>query len=159
MSPFTKILIQHAFCALVFFMSALVCALIIFGVFQKADWKVMIFAAPLSAAVIGLVAWALITSFGRSVKIWKGIAVGALAGSISHFFAWYSSIVVLYLQGTVTSLDEPTIGPGFEGIWTSLVLTLFSLAFAGWITIPVGGAVGALIAALSQKFLTDNRLS
>jgi hypothetical protein len=40
-----------------------------------------------------------------------------------------------------------------------MVLTLFSLAFAGWITIPVGGAVGALIAVLSQKFLTDNRLA
>lgn len=153
MSLNLKFVIQHLLCGASLFIAAFVCCVVIFGAAPDRDWIVMIFTAPLSAAIIGVSAWAALTSLGKSVKMWKGIMVGILAGSVSHFFAWYLSIIFLYLQKSVmTSLGEPTVGP-VEGIWASLLMSFFSLAVLGWLTIPIGAVVGALVAAVSQRFL------
>jgi hypothetical protein len=155
MSNSVKFLIQHALCGASLFCAALVCCAVIFGVSPGSDWLVMLFTAPLSAGAIGIIGWAGLTSFGRRVKIWKGVAAGALAGALSHFAAWYLSIVFLYLQKSVTpSMGEPTVGP-IEGLWASLVMTFFSLAVLGWATVPIGAAIGAMLAAFSRRFLSD----
>ena len=97
------------------------------------------------------------TSLGSNVQIWKGIVVGILAGSVSHFFAWYLSILFAYFQNAISSLSEETVGP-IDGILASLVMTLFSLGVFGWVTIPVGGLAEGLLAAFSKRFLVDNKL-
>ena len=157
MNHYIKIIIQHLLCGLFFFVAAFACSVIVFGVSPGSDWMVMLFTSPLSAAVIALVSWALLTSLGRSVQIWKGIVVGVLAGSVSHFFAWYLSILFAYFRNAVSSLGETTVGP-VDGIGASLVMTLFSLGVFGWVTIPVGALTGAFLTALSKRFLAADRL-
>lgn len=154
MNSIGKILIQQTLCGIVFFISALLCSVMIFGLFPKNDYLVMAIAAPFSAAFIGTVSWTIFTSFGKRINIWKGIVTGILAGSVSHYLTWYASIIVLYLQKSVSSLGEPTVGP-IDGIWASLIMTFFSLAVIGWITIPLGAAIGGLFAAFSKRFLSE----
>lgn len=157
MSNGIRFLLQHVLCGAAFFLAAFICGVVIFGISPSSDWLVMFLSAPFSAAIIAVIGWALFTSFGRHVKIWKGIVVGVLAGSISHFFAWYSSIVFLYLQNAVSSLGEPTVGLT-EGIGTSLMMTLFSLVIIGWLTVPIGAFIGAAVAWINGRFLASQLL-
>lgn len=145
MNALTKIIMQIALCGASFGIAAFLCAAIVLAGAGGDDWPIMIVTAPVSAMAIAILSWLLFTSGGRNVKIWKGIATGVLAGSVSHFFAWYLAIICFYVWGAVASDGSPTVGL-IDGVGASLVMSFFSLAILGWITVPFGAIVGAALA-------------
>jgi glucan phosphoethanolaminetransferase (alkaline phosphatase superfamily) len=153
-----KIIVQHLICGASVFVAAFVFCAIVLGATENRDWLVIVFTAPLSAAVIAMLGWALLTSFGRRVKIWKAVVVGVLAGSISHFFAWYLAIVFFYLQSFFASNNDSPVGL-FEGIGASLIMSFFSLGILGWFTVPIAAIVCALVAFVSRRFLSEKDLA
>jgi hypothetical protein len=93
--------------------------------------------------------WLLLTSL-HPLRVWKGIVVGFIAGLLAHPLTWYLTSLYLYLTGATSSLGDPTLNP-IEAIGGSLIFSLFSLAFAGWISIPISALIGGLVAYLYQK--------
>lgn len=109
------------------------------------DWRVMFYAAPLAAFLCGVIGWGMLVVRSRSVRRRRGLWVGALVGLVSHPLAWYGSILYFYLAG------EPGVLNPLEGVWASLVYTLLSLVFVGWLTVPVGAITGGLLAYAQAK--------
>lgn len=152
MNALTKIILQSALCAAAFGLAAFLCAGIVLAGAGGEDWRVLILTAPISSAAIAVVSWRLLTAGGRNVRVWKGVASGVLAGSVSHFFAWYLAIICFYVRGTVASDGSPILGLA-DGLGASFIMAFFSLAVLGWITIPVGAAVGGGLAWGVNRFL------
>lgn len=152
MNALTKIILQIAFCTAAFGVVAFLCAAIVLAGAGGEDWRIMILTAPVAASAIAVFGWIAFTAGGRNVKIWKGIVTGILAGSISHFFAWYLAIVCFYVRGAIASDGSPTVGL-IDGLSASFIMSFFSLAILGWITVPAGALVGALLVRGIQRWL------
>ena len=110
------------------------------------DWRGMLYAAPLTAFFCGMVCWGIFMARGQKVSFWRGVWVGALVGLLSHPLAWYGSILYFYLAG-----EPHTLNP-LEGLWASVVYSLLSLLFVGWLTVPVGAIVGSLLATAQARW-------
>jgi hypothetical protein len=109
------------------------------------DWRGMLVAAPLTVFFCGMVCWGIFVVRSQKVRFWRGVWVGALVALLSHPLVWYGSILYFYLAG-----EPRTLNP-IEGFWASLVYGLFSLVFAGWLTVPAAAITGGLLAYIQAK--------
>jgi hypothetical protein len=144
---------QFAACGIVFAAAAFLSSALVLATVQSGDWLILLATAPLSAFFIAIIGWALFTAGGRKISVWRGAGAGALAGSVSHFFAWYLAIVWFYLRDTVTADGSPTVGLS-DGFFAGFVMSFFSLALVGWLTIPAGIAAGTAFAAFWRRYFT-----
>lgn len=105
-------------------------------------WWKLIPAASLAAAISGAACIRLLLVGKTSRRVLRGAVAGALAGALSHPLAW--SLFMLGLR-----LVDPSFAadPGPDH-WLSgiVIFTISSLVVAGWLTVPVGAALGARLA-------------
>ena len=114
------------------------------------DWYTMLYAAPLAAFLSGFFGWGILVIVSKRVTLWKGVGAGALIGLIAHPLTWYFAILFFYFSGARSSLGEPTLNP-VEGLWASLLYSLLSWLFVGWLTVPIGAAIGGILAYIQSK--------
>jgi hypothetical protein len=118
------------------------------------DWQALRYAAPPAAFLASMFFWRLLVS-GKSHKLMlRGAAAGGLTGLFSHPLAWYLAILYFYFSDARSSLGEATLNP-LEGIPASCLYAIVSLLAAGWITVPLGAAVGGLMAVAHQAVQKD----
>ena len=91
--------------------------------------------------------WWLIVVRRNNYSARAGMLAGGLSGIVSHYTCWYlylvgSNVCYLTTGGCVSSLGEPPLDL-LNGLWGTLVFSLVSLMFLGWLTMPLGMAVGA----------------
>ena len=101
----------------------------------------------ISGFLVGAFLWWRLVARRKMITVKRGLLTGLLIVPISHYFVWYLSLlfsnVSYWVFGAkVGSLDGPPIDP-LNGIWTIMVLALWSLVFFGWVTLPVGAGIGA----------------
>lgn len=145
-------LIQLALCGITFGAAAFVCSLLIFVAVAQGDWVSLIFAAPVAAFLVSVPLWLLVILSGKTT-ILRGAVVGALTGFLSHPLAWYIASVLMWLSGTVSSMGERTLNP-IEAVFGSVIFSIFSLLFFGWLTVPVGAVVGGVLAAIFNRLFS-----
>ena len=77
--------------------------------------------------------------------------VGALVGVVSHPLAWYLTYLwAAYVEGERYGLGSPIMVP-FNALGISFALAGISLVLVGWITAPVGAAVGGALGYVAGK--------
>ena len=92
-----------------------------------------------------------IAARSRTRRVARGAFTGALAGALSHYVCWYLLILVNNLcywltGGCLDSLGQPPVDL-LNALWGAAVLSIPSLVFFGWLTIPLGALIGGLVAA------------
>jgi hypothetical protein len=114
-----------------------------------AQWWLLV-TAPAAAFICGAVFWRLLPERSSSRKFFRAGLAGALAGTVSHYFAWYFGYVVMNLcywitGGCTSSLGEPPAGllAAFAG---AAAFTFFSLMIAGLATLLIGLGLGLAFA-------------
>lgn len=105
--------------------------------------------AGLAAFAVTFLAWWLVMVRWGKRGPWAGALAGAASGGLAHYVCWYLQILsanACYLAtgGCLSSLGEPPVDP-LTGLAGALVLSLASLVFFGWVTVPVGALFGALL--------------
>ncbi len=89
----------------------------------------------------------------RRLTLRRGILVGILSSLVAHPLTWFLALVILSLSRRNTNLGSAypiTIGleihNPIEVLQGSLVLSVLSLFYVGWITLIVGGVAGGVLA-------------
>jgi len=98
--------------------------------------------AFLAAFVTSSVLWWWIAARSETHRLARGGIAGALSGMIAHYVCWYLLILAQNLcywltGGCLDSLGQPPIDL-LSAIWGAVVLSLPSLLFFGWLTVPLG---------------------
>ena len=111
-------------------------------------YEVLPLAAGLSAFGTTAFFWGLIVARRNRYSAKAGALAGALSGIVSHYTCWYlyligANICYWLTEGCTSSLGEPPLDL-LNGLWGTLVFSLISLMFLGWLTVPLGMAIGAL---------------
>lgn len=106
--------------------------------------------------------WWLIVSRRANYRARAGALAGGLSGIVSHYTCWYlylvgSNICYGLTGGCASSLGEPPLDL-LNGLWGTLIFSLVSLMFLGWITVPLGMAIGAWGAWKQQERPTPDNL-
>ena len=81
---------------------------------------------------------------------WRGAGLGALIVATTQPLAWYLLFLLLYFSGESGSFPATTVHP-LGGLLASFAYGALSLLFSGWITIPVGGAIGGALGYAAGK--------
>jgi hypothetical protein len=114
------------------------------------DKGVFLLAAPAAAFVTAaLLWWQMLERSGRRTLA-RGTLAGSLAGALAHYVCWLALMFGAAACHAVTpgcfdSVSGPPIDP-LTAFWAAGVYSLFSLYFFGWLTVPAGAAIGALLA-------------
>lgn len=108
---------------------------------------VMIPLTVLSAGLVGAGLFRLLVARRESTV--RAVVAGALVGLLVHPVAWYLGMMYLYV--TEGAQEIPKLNP-ITGLLTAFMLGFFSLLRAGWITVPLGGLAGLLLAWLLRRF-------
>lgn len=134
--------------ALIFAFLGLVIAAIL-NIVLGVDYSMFYISAPAAAYLTGMAVWRLFVN--KTYSRVRMISAGFVSGIISHYVCWlFTNIcfsICYYLTGGCTdSFGNPPshITEQFSG---SFYLSLLSLWFAGWLTIPAG-----IIAALISSY-------
>jgi hypothetical protein len=117
---------------------------------NQSGWGILIVASTVAAFLTSFGLWYWLMAKRPQVTVKAGIVTGGLIGLLAHPLAWYLGILLLFFSGQTDSLGERTATP-IEGILIALIYTLFSLAFIGWVTIPLGAIVGGVIAYAQSR--------
>ena len=130
-------------------LGSLVAVLVLATVEGEGFWG-LLFAAPSAAFVCGAALWRLLPERMSGRRPAWGAAAGAIAGVVSHFFAWYFQYVGMNLcfwitGGCTSSLGEPPANL-LEAFVGAAALTFFSLLVVGWLTLPLGAVIGLVFA-------------
>lgn len=111
--------------------------------------------AGLAAFLTGAISWWLLLERPAKYTLLRGGLAGTLAGLISHYLCWY--LLILFRNicywgwgGCTSSLGEPPVDP-LNGLWGAAVLTLGSLLFFGWLTVPLGAVFGGMLVMRKGK--------
>jgi hypothetical protein len=108
------------------------------------DWWPLVAASGLAAFAVSLLLWRLLCATSQPVSGRRGALAGALTGLFAHPVAWYLTLVWNYLFGQTSSLGDKAADP-LDSLTGSLVMTFWSLLFAGWLTVAAGTVVGFLL--------------
>ena len=101
----------------------------------------LILTSVAAAFIAGTILWRKVFSHGRKPTFWRGAGVGALVVIVAHPLAWYLMFLLLFFSGEAGSLEARTIDP-LNGLGTCFFYSAVSLLLFGWITVPIGGAIG-----------------
>ena len=138
-----------ALAGLAFASAAFICSLLLVRM-ATGDWRIMIYTATLAAFFSGAFFWWLLLARSNRVTLWRGLSAGLLTGLVAHPLAWYFAILYFYVSGARNSLGEAIVNP-LVGVWASLVFSLLSWLFFGWLTGPAGALVGGIVAYLQMR--------
>lgn len=113
-------------------------------------YYVFMYAAPIAVFITGALLWRLIVGTRRKNAVWKVLLTGVLTGSVSHYVSWV-------IVGLVQTIDYWSSYSGQGPSWLkpmglydmvtsgSLVFSIFSLMFFGWITVPGSVMIGLYV--------------
>ncbi|NPV78340.1 MAG: hypothetical protein HPY59_18445 [Anaerolineae bacterium] len=111
-------------------------------------------AAPLAGFLAGGTFWRLVAQRNKR-SVLAGAFAGALAGTASHFLCWYLVFAATAVCYALTSRCTDSLGDPPANLLQALVgaavYSGVSLFFFGWLTIPAGGLLGALLAWLQRR--------
>jgi hypothetical protein len=114
-------------------------------------YGVFVVAAPLAAFLSGsLLWWLFVVRRGRQYRILPAVAAGAFAAIFGHFLCWYLLLVAAFFWGGVTGNDRLSVNPLYA-FPAAGVYGAFSLLFFGWVTVPAGAILGALLAIFQRR--------
>jgi len=116
------------------------------------DWFLV--AAPLAGFLTGGISWLLLVAQRKKQSVLAGVFAGALAGAVSHYVCWYlmlagAAACYALTGGCTGSLGDPPAN-FLQALAGAAVYSAFSLVFFGWLTVPAGGLLGALLAWLQR---------
>ncbi len=128
--------------------------------FSSADtrgegWTAFPLYAGAAAFLTTLVVWWLYLARPGKPGVLGGAVAGLISGLVAHPVTWYVMICcnwawILLSGGTGSSAGDDTLNP-ISGLLGALVLSLWSVIFMGWITIPAGALVGAVLGGWQGK--------
>jgi hypothetical protein len=110
-------------------------------------------AAPLAAFLIGGLFWKLlIKEKTNNIRI---VITGILSGSISHYltFILFGVIGNIHYWTTGNTAYTPSIP---DMLVRSVVMTLFSLLFYGWLTVPYAIIMGFILKRMENKKIMNS---
>ena len=121
---------------------------IVAGYSTGEGWEWFFVPTTLAAFGTGAAFWRVLPERMPHRRLVWGTLAGALAGMVSHYFAWYLQLLGFNIcywltGGCVSSLGEPPIDL-LNGLWGTFIFSLVSLMFLGWATMPLGMLVGAI---------------
>lgn len=109
-------------------------------------YQIMPLLAGTSSFLVGTYFWWLLVVRRSRFTIKRGFWVGFLIVPVSHYFTFYlyilSANISYWILGNHAGATEPP-GDPLTGLLGALGLTLWSLFFFGWLTAPLGAAIGA----------------
>lgn len=109
-------------------------------------YEIMPLLAGTSSFLVGTYFWWFLVARRLKITIKRGFWVGLLIVLVSHYFTFYLYILSAnfsyWILGNHTGVSEPP-GDPVTGLLGALGLTLWSLFFFGWLTLPLGAAIGA----------------
>lgn len=144
-------LVMGACCAVVGLLASIAIVLLATGT----GYEVMLFTAPMAAFLTGSVFWWIFRARQGSYGVRGGAVTGAAAGIVAHFVCWYltilgASVCFITTGGCTDSLGGAPVDPLF-GLIGATILSVVSLLFAGWFTVPVGALIGGALAHLQGR--------
>lgn len=116
-------------------------AAIIFLANMNKPLRWLILTSTIAAFISGTILGRIIFGGGRRPTFWRGAGVGALIVVMAQPLAWYLLFLILYFSGETDTFPATTVHP-LGGLWASLPFASASLLLFGWVTVPVGGAIG-----------------
>jgi hypothetical protein len=113
-------------------------------------YGVFLLAAPIAAFATAALFWWWLLDRPAIHSRTRGAIAGALAGAVAHYACWLLLLLGASACHAVTgacadSFGDGPIGP-LDALWAAALYSLFSLLFYGWLTVPAGALVGALVA-------------
>lgn len=123
------------------------------------DWF-PVFSSLAGGTTGGLLWWSLLARRARYLNE-NGALIGALCGFVSHYVCWYMLITAywtcsLVSGGCLSSLGETPMNP-FQALLGAFGFSLWSWILFGWITVPVGAVLGALLAVRWKRRVLNDR--
>jgi hypothetical protein len=110
-------------------------------------------AAPIAAFLIGGLFWKLLIK--DKINNFRVIITGILSGSISHYLTFILSGVIGNFQYWTTGNTAYT--PSIPDMLVrSIVMTLFSLVFFGWLTVPYAIIMGFILKRIENKKIMNS---
>lgn len=111
-------------------------------------------AAPVAAFMAGSLFWRLVVVRPAAFNWRRGASAGALASVLAHFLCWYLLVAGTYVTELVFQPPLPR-GQGAPDLLQSVaaagVFSAWSLALTGWLTLPAGGLLGAVLASRQRR--------
>lgn len=107
-------------------------------VFVEESWRGLWVFAGLASFVVGYVLSRWLVERRRSPSNSRLVWVGSLIALLSHWLCWYSFLVVTYVRNVYLgeSLGLDPVDP-LLGLGVACGYTLFSMAFLGWLSLPI----------------------
>lgn len=114
------------------------------------DKATFLLAAPAAAFATGALLWWQMLERSGTRTIGRGALAGGLAGALAHYPCWLMLMFAAaachaVFPGCMASVGGPPIDP-LNALWAAGVYSLFSLYFVGWLTVPAGAVIGAVLA-------------
>jgi phosphotransferase system glucose/maltose/N-acetylglucosamine-specific IIC component len=113
------------------------------------DYKPLPLFAGMASAVLGPAFWWWIIIKPGRLSVRRGILVGALVGIVAHPVVLYAAFVSAYFAGHQTVMSFQVTNP-LRDLVTAIVVAVFSVIIAGWLTALIGGVFGGVIALLQS---------
>lgn len=98
--------------------------------------------AGVAGFIAGTFAWWFLIEKKNTFTIARCVCVGVISNVLAHYLCWYCLVIIaniyhVLLGEQVVFFGSPPVNL-IEGLWLSATLSLFSLFYVGWITIPSG---------------------
>ena len=154
------------------FIMGLLCSLVGFGIgfFISTDmndsWDYFYIYSTLASFMTAAFIWWFLVERYEKYTILRGSMAGLLSGLIAHYICWIlflftMRISYLLFGEPLSSLGEPPMDLYFIPIG-ALSFSFFSIFIFGWITLPIGGLIGMILAKtlsiLSKKSIEKTLL-
>jgi alpha-beta hydrolase superfamily lysophospholipase len=117
-----------------------------------ADWTLTSVLVLLSSGLAGGFSWWLLVSRPRLVTEVRGALAGALAAILSYLLVFQAANLVY--GAAVPEFFGASLS---ERLIAGVILSLVTLLFSGWFSIPILALIGALLAMLHIATLPDRR--
>lgn len=119
------------------------------------DYKFFFVYSGLAAFLTSSILWYYLVAKPEVFTTKRGIMIGVISGAFSHYVCWYINFIVMNLcnkatRGCVDSLGAPPADL-WNALWGAGVLSLYSLLFYGWVTLPLGGLIGGILVQFQKK--------
>jgi hypothetical protein len=141
-------LTQSLFMGLVFALTGLISAW-----YAQHAWPIFLKTAilttvPFAGILVGTLLWWLLIARDNSYSVTRGFWIGILISVLIHPFVWYfeilhANICFHLLHDNICANGNTPMNP-LQGIQGAFFYSNISWYALGWITIPIGGIIGAL---------------
>lgn len=118
--------------------------------------ETLILSSGLAGVVSGTLLFGLLVTLSKKPSVAKGAWTGIASGIIAHPLAWYFDIVRANFcsfwlhQPVCTGCPEPMTL--VQGIPSAIAYSYVSLAIIGWLSVPLAGFMGSLLARWQERW-------